>query len=250
MKRIIMVGATAALAGVAAAASIGAHALTQAQVAFYHGYPGSGGTLVAKMRGAAAMQASAKQAIEHADSAVVTLSGHTATFSLDAAARAQGRALFDVKGVAKAASYDTASLAAVVKDMALAESGRQPLVVLSRTQGKGRVVLAFFHPDGGNAGIRVRNADHATIWVGGRPHRYAVSADAGSGLLSSIRLGSPGGSSPLSATVANLQTQLTLGSLGGKNASKAPSSGSSSSGGGSAEVGAGAGVHITVGGGG
>ena len=237
MKRILLLLAAAALPGVAAAASGSVSAAADAQVAFYRGFPNAGGQLVATMSATAAMQTSAQHAIEQADSAVVKVSGHAYTFALDSAAKAKGRAEVDVKGTIGAAGYGKAGVKAVVDDIAKAQNGQQPLVVLSRTQGKGRVVLALYHPNGGNAGLRVKNADHATVWVGGKAHDYAVTADGGSGVVSGIQLHASGGQRALTSTVADLQTNLALGSSSGSSSSGSTSGSSSGSAGGSVSVG-------------
>ena len=228
MKRILLLLAAAALPGVAAAASGSASAAADAQVAFYSGFPNAGGQLVTTMSATAAMQASAQNAVEKADSAVVKVSGHAYTFALDASAKAKGQAEFDVKGVAGAAGYGKAGLKAVIGDIAKAQNAQQPLVVLSRTQGQGRVVLALYHPNGGNAGLRVKNADHATVWVGGKAHGYNVSANGGSGLVSSLQVHASGGQKALTSTVADLQTTLALGTASGSTSSS--TNGSSSNG--------------------
>lgn len=232
MKRILLLLAAAVLPGVAAAASGGASAAAAAQVAFYRGFPNAGGQLVATMSASAALQTSARHAIEQADSAVVTISGHAYTFALNRDAKAKGKAELAVKGAIGAAGYGKAGLEAVIRDIAKAQNGQQPLVVLSRTQGKGRVVLALYHPNGGNAGLRVENAEHATVWVGGKAHPFTVSKDGGSGVMSSIQLSAAGRHHALTTTVANLQTRLVLGASasGGSSHGSASASGSNASG--------------------
>lgn len=245
MKRNVFLFAALALMGAAAAASGAADAMSNASVAFYSGFPSSGGSLVVKATARAAEKDVAPKAVERSTSVVITVSGHAYTFPLDQAAKAKGQVALAVKGVLKASGHGSASVGSVVKELAEAQAGKQPLVVLSRAQGSGQVVVGFYHPNGGNAGLRVKNADRATVWVGGQPHTYAVKGDNGSGLMASIRLQASGGQRSLGSTVAGLQTQAALG------ASNGGSAGASGSGGGSARGSAsgGAGLNVTVGGG-
>ena len=248
MKRIAWLLMALAAPGVAAAASgSSAGATANASVAFYSGFPGSGGTLVVKASEKAAENAVAQQAIQRSDSVVITVSGHAYTFALDAAAKAKGRAELDVKGALPSKGHGTASVGAVVHELAKAQSGGQPLVVLSRRQGGGQVVVAFYHPNGGNAGLRVKNADRATVWVGGRAHAYPVTGDNGSGVMSSLRLRASSGQTSLDSTVANLQTRVALGASAGASSRTGGSTGSAAGGAG-ASAGGGAGLNVTVGG--
>lgn len=210
MKRIVLLLAALALPAMAAAASGSTTAATHATVAFYSGFPNAGGKLLVKANAQSDVEASAHKVIARADSAVITVSGHAYTFALDQAAKARGRAEVDVKGALQASSHDTAKFAAVIKELAQAQSGQQSLVVLSRAQGSGQVVLALYHPDGGNAGLRVKNADHATIWVGAKARTYPVTSNGDTGVMSSLHLEASNGQKTLASTVADLQTHATL----------------------------------------
>ena len=243
MKRIVLLLVALVVPGVAAAASGSASATAHANVAFYSGFPSSGGTLVVKATAQAAEKAVAPQAVQRSDSVVITVAGHAYTFALDSAAKAKGKAEVDVKGALQATGHGTASIRAVVEEVAQAQSGEQPLVVLSRRQGSGQVVVAFYHPNGGNAGLRVQNADRATVWVGGHPHSYPMTGDHGSGVMSSLRLKVSGGQVSLDSMVANLQTKRAL------RASSSGSGGTSGDAGGGASASGGAGLNVTVGGG-
>lgn len=250
MKRILLLVAAAALACAAAAAGAGASAMANAKVAFYAGFPASGGTQLASMPAARALRASARQDVEKADSVVVTVSGRAYAFALVKSARSKGRLLLAVKGALKATAPGQADLASVVDDLSKAQQGRYPLVVLARAQGKGRVVVALYHPQGDNAGLRVKNAAYATVWVNGRAHDYEVSSKAGSGVMASLKLQGPGGGHPLPQTVASLETKALLGlASSAKASSSSGSSSSASSGGASVQVGGNGGVSVNGGGG-
>lgn len=248
MKRIVLLLAALTLPAMAAAASGSATAMTHATVAFYSGFPSTGGKLLVKANARSDTQASAQKVIAKADSVVITVSGHAYTFALDQAAKAKGRAEVDVKGALQATGHGKAKLAAVVKELAQAQSGDQSLVVLSRAQGSGHVVVALYHPDGGNAGLRVKNADRATVWVGGKAHAYPVASDGGTGVMSSLHVKASNGQQTLTSTVADLQARVTLGaSTSGATGGSGSSDGSSTGTGGSGS--AGAGLNVTVGGG-
>lgn len=244
MNRTLLLLAGLILTGVAAAAGGSAGAAGGATVAFYSGYPSSGGTLVLETTVQAAAQGQAQQAIQKADAAVITVSGKAYTFALNTQAKAKGHAELDVKGALKAAGYGRASLQAVADELAQAQAGQQSLVVLSRKQGNGHVVVALYHPDGGNAGLRVTNADTATVWVHGEPHGYRVASDASGGLMSSLKLEASGGAKMLTNTVANLQTQATL-NAGASSATSASDNGRT---GGGSTGSARTGLNVTVGG--
>lgn len=239
LAALIAPGMAAANGAAAAAASAAANAT----VAFYSGFPNAGGTLLVKTNIQAAAQGQAQQAIQKADAAVITVSGQAYTFALNSQAKAKGQAELDVKGALKAAGYGKASLEAVVDELAQAQAGQQSLVVLSRSQGSGKVVVALYHPDGGNAGLRVNNADTATIWINGKPHGYQVASDTSGGLMSSLQLKASGGAKTLTTTVADLQTQATLNAGGSSSTSPGGSSNS-----GSANGSASAGLNVSVGG--
>ncbi len=239
MKRIVLLLAALAVPGVAAAANGTGHAVTSATIAFYSGFPSSGGTLLVKAHGQSDVETSAQKVIAKADSVVITMTGKTYTFALDQAAKAKGQAEVDVKGALQASAHGKAKLAAVLQELAQAQTGQQSLVVLSRAQGSGHVVLALYHPDGGNAGMRVQNADQATVWVKGKAKTYRVTADGSGGVMSSLKLRAQGGQkTTLTSTVADLETHASL------NAS----SSSSSSGGGRDSSSASAGLNVSVGG--
>lgn len=240
MKRTLLLLAALIVPGVAAANGA-ANAAANATVAFYSGFPSSGGTLLVKTNVQAAAQGQAQQAIQKADAAVVTVSGQAYTFAMGSEAKANGQAELAVKGALKASGHGQATVEEVASELAQAQAGQQSLVVLSRNQGSGQVVVALYHPDGGNAGLRVKNADTATVWVNGKPHGYQVASDASGGVMSSLQLEAGGGAQPLTATVAKLQTRVTLN--GG--ASSASSSGGSGS---TGSASAGAGLNVTVGG--
>lgn len=242
MKRTVMLLALAGLIlpGAAAAASGSANAAADATVAFYSGFPGSGGSLVTKVNAGAEAAASAQKAIAQADSAVITLSGHAYTFAVDQAASTEAQPELDVKGALQATGHGRAKVATVVQELAKAQDGQQPLVVLSRDQGSGQVVVALYHPDGGNTGLRVRNADHATVWVNGKMHEYKVTSGGNGGVISSLQVQVSNGQQTLTSTVADLQTQVALNASG---------STSSSAGSGSASGSGSVGLNVTVGGG-
>ncbi len=255
MKRILLLAVAAALPGAAAAAGAGASAMANAKVAFYAGFPGSGGTQLASMPAAQALRASARQDVEKADSIVVTVSGRAYAFALAKSARSKGRLVLVVKGAVKPTAPGQAGLASVVDDLSKAQQGRYPLVVLARAQGSGRVVVALYHPQGDDAGLRVKDAAYATVWVNGRAHAYKVSSKAGSGVMASLQLQGRGGEHPLPQTLASLETKALLSLASSTKTSSSrnvPSSGSSSSGssgGASVQVGGNGGVSVNVGGG-
>jgi len=245
MKRIVLLLAAMLLPGVAAAASgsadATAHAAANATIAYYSGFPGAGGSQLAKVKAGANAQASAHKVLARADSVVIDVSGHAYTFALDRAAGAKGQAELDVEGALQASAYGKATIAAAVKELAQAQGGQQSLVVLSRDQGSGRVVLALYHPDGGNAGLRVKAADHATVWIHGKAHDYKVTGDANGGTMAAVKLQGSNGTQTLTSTVADLETKVALNGSAKTAGGSASSDGTSGSGSG--------GLNVKVGGG-
>lgn len=246
MKRTLLLLAAlivpgAAAANGAAAAGAAANAAANASVAFYSGFPGSGGTLLVKTGVQAVANGQARQAVQKADAAVVTVSGQAYTFALNGKAKAKGQADLAVKGALQASGYGEATVKAVATELAEAQAGEQPLVVLSRNEGNSSVVVALYHPNGGNAGLRVKNADAATIWIHGKPHGYQVASGNG-GVMSRLTLKASGGTATLASTLASLQTRAALSASA--NGSASTNSGSNgSSGGGSTS----AGLSVSVG---
>lgn len=245
MKRALLLLAALIVPGMAAANGAAADAAANATVAFYSGFPGSGGTLLVRTNVQAAAQGQARQAIRNADAAVVTVSGHAYTFALNSNAKAKGQAELAVKGVLNASGHGEATVKAVATELAQAQAGQQPLVVLSRNQGNGSAVVALYHPDGGDAGLRVKNADTATIWVNGKPHGYQVADHGNGGVMSGLELEASGGSDTLANTIAKLQTQATLsaGASEGNSASANSGTGSASGSGNTSAK-----LNVTVGG--
>lgn len=211
MKRTLLLLAALALPGMAAAASSHADAMTNATIAFYSGFPSTGGKLLVKVNAQSDVESSTSDVLAHADSVVITISGHAYTFALDQAAKTKGQLELDVKGALKAYGHGQAKIAAVITELSQAQNGQQALVVLSRPEGNGHVVIALYHPNGGNAGLRVRGASHATVWIHGQPHDYAVRATDNAGLLSSLTLAGSNGNRTLVSVVADLQTNASIG---------------------------------------
>jgi len=244
MKRIVLLLAASLLPGMAAAASgsadATADAAANATIAFYSGFPGSGGSQLAKVKAGSNAQASAHEVLARADSVVIDVSGHAYTFALDQAARAKGQAELDVQGALQASAHGKATIAAVVKELAQAQGGQQSLVVLTRDQGSGRVVLALYHPDGGNAGLRVKAADHATVWIHGSAHDYKVTSDGSGGTMAGVKVKGSNGQQTLTSTVADLETKVALNGSAKTGGGGDGSNGSSASGS--------AGLNVTVGG--
>ncbi len=244
MKRIVLLLAASLLPGVAAAASgsadATAHAAANATIAFYSGFPSAGGSQLAKVKAQSDVAASAHNVLGRADSVVIDVSGHAYTFALDQAARTKGQAELDVQGALQASAHGKATIAAAVKELARAQGGQQSLVVLSRDQGSGRVVLALYHPDGGNAGLRVKAADHATVWIHGKAHAYKVTSDGSGGTMAALKIEGSGGPQTLTSTVADLETKVALNGSARTGGSGGGTNGTSGSGG--------AGLNVTVGG--
>lgn len=246
MTRIIMLLTALTLTGAAAAAAGTASAASQAKVAFYSGFPSSGGSLVARMSVQAASQASAAPTLQAADAAVVTIGDHSYAFAL--AKLADGQAALAVKGEPAAKADAQAPLDAVVADLAKAQQGQESLVVVRRHQSGGQAVVALYHPQGGNAGLRVRAADRVTVWVAGQARDYAVSGSTEGGAVTGLEVKTGSGAKPLTDVVAALQTDAVVNAGGSGEGGSGAQAGSDAGAG--VSVGSGAGVNLTVGGGG
>ncbi|HKI55717.1 MAG TPA: hypothetical protein VKB31_01085 [Trueperaceae bacterium] len=213
MKRIVMLLVALALTGAAAAAGGSASAIAHANVTLYSGFPGSGGSELVTMNAQAVNRASAKQAIGEADSAVIDVGGDQYTFAMARSASAQP--VVAVEGEASGKARGTATIDAVVTDLAQAEAGQEALAVVSRSEGSGRVVVALYHPQGSNAGLRVQSASHVTVWVNGNSHDYAVAARTPNGPVSGLEVvTNGGGTESLSDAIAGLQNKAATGGAG------------------------------------